>query len=284
MSQLARMFVVLNFLLAAGFLYAAAMFLGLNKEWKVKHEALETTRKREADELGKQIKDQKDRIDLLTRESQTLKEEGSGLKATSAQMKQANEKAEADKKAQEAALAKEQGNVQSAQANLQRANDELSKRTEEATKLRTDAATAQAAERKANEELEKAKSDIRNRDNTIAELEKTKTDMTAKIDELEIVKKIAQDSKVDLSQIMTAAPIADAKVIGYDADMKLVQVNAGSAQKVARGTTLDIVRGASYIGRIKIDQVYPNSAAGTLFIAAPGQTVQVGDRATNTIN
>jgi len=284
MSQLARMFVVLNFLLAAGFLYAAAMFLGLNHEYKKKNEALNVQMTRERDDAQKESKAQKTRIDELTRESQTLKEDNSGTKATAAQLKAANETAERDKKEKDAAIAKEQGNVASANANLQRANEELSKRTEEANKARADAATAQAAERKANEELEKAKTEIRNRDNTIADLEKNKTEMGGKIEELEIAKKIAQDAGVDLTQVLRSAPIADAKVIGYDADMKLVQVNAGSAQKVARGMTLDIVRGSSYIGRIKIDQVYPNSAAGTLVIPAPGQTVQVGDRATNTIN
>jgi uncharacterized protein (DUF3084 family) len=284
MSQLARMFVVLNFLLAAGFLYAAAMFLGLNHEYKKKNEALNVQMTRERDEAQKESKTQKTRIDELMRESSTLKENGSGLQATNAQLQKSNQELAATIKQRDADLAKEQGNVASANANLQRANEELSKRTDEANKLRADAAAAQAAERKANEEFEKAKTEIRNRDNTIADLEKTKTDMGGKIEELEIVKKLAQDGGIDLTQVLRSAPIADAKVIGYDDSMKLVQVNAGSAQKVARGMTLDIVRGSSYIGRIKIDQVYPNSAAGTLVIPAPGQTVQVGDRATNTIN
>src|SRR6185503_11632095 len=118
MSQLARMFVVLNFLLAAGFLYAAAMFLGLNHEYKKKNEALTAQMTREHDEAQKREKDQKTRIDELTRESQTLKEDNSANKATAAQMKAANETAEKDKKEKDAAIAKEQGNVASAQANL----------------------------------------------------------------------------------------------------------------------------------------------------------------------
>jgi uncharacterized protein (DUF3084 family) len=284
MSQLARMFVVLNFLLAAGFLYAAAMFLGINHEWKKKHDTMNKDLTQAREDARKREKDLQTRVEELTRESSTLKEDNAGTKATAARLTEANATAEKDKKTKEADFTKEQANLASANENLKRANEELTKRTEEANKLRTDAATAQAAERKANEELEKAKTEIRNRDNSIAELEKGKTDMTGKIEELEIIKKIAQDAKVDLSNIVNAAPIPDAKVIGWDPDMKLVQVNAGTAQKVARGTTLDIVRGSSYIGRIKIDQVYPNSAAGTLYIAAPGQTVQVGDRATNTIN
>jgi uncharacterized protein (DUF3084 family) len=284
MSQLARMFVVLNFLLAAGFLYAAAMFLGINHEWKKKHDTMNKDLTQAREDARKREKDLQTRVEELTRESSTLKEDNAGTKATAARLTEANATAEKDKKTKEADFTKEQANLASANENLKRANEELAKRTEEANKLRTDAATAQAAERKANEELEKAKTEIRNRDNSIAELEKGKTEMTGKIEELEIVKKIAIDNGVDITNLLAKAPISNAQVIGVDMGMKLVQVNAGTAQKVARGTTLDIVRGSSYIGRIKIDQVYPNSAAGTLYIAAPGQTVQVGDRATNTIN
>jgi uncharacterized protein (DUF3084 family) len=235
-------------------------------------------------DFTKRETEQKTRIEQLTRESQTLKEEGSGLKANVAQLTDANVKAEKDKKDKDATIAKEQGNVASTADLLRRAQEDLGKRTEEANKLRTDAEAAQAAERKANEELTKAKDDIRARDNTIAELEKTKTDLTAKVDELEIVKRVAQESGVDIGALLLQPAIADAKVIAVDMDMKLVQVNAGSTQKVSRGATLDIVRGDRYIGRIKVDQVYPNSSAGTISVLKQGEQVQVGDRATNTLN
>lgn len=283
MSQLARMFVVLNFLLAAGFLYSAAMFLGLNSAWKEKHTVVEAKMKQQADEASRKDKEQKTRIDELSKESQSLKEEKSSLSATNATLQKANSDAESDKKTKDSQIAKEQGSVTSANEALKRAQDDLAKRTDEANKLRTDFATAETNERKANDEVNAKKTEIIDLNNKIAELEKTRTDLTAKVDELELVKKVAQDAGVDLTALLTKAPI-DAKVIGVDMDMKLVQVNAGAAQKVSRGAVLDIARGSSYIGRIKIDQVYPNSSAGTLTIAAPGQQPQVGDRATNTIN
>ena len=98
---------------------------------------------------------------------------------------------EADKKAKDAQISQGAGNLASAQTNLQRAQEDLAKRTDEANKLRTDAQTAQGAERTANEALTKAKDDIRDRDNKIAELEKEKTTLTAKVEALEIVKTIA---------------------------------------------------------------------------------------------
>jgi hypothetical protein len=284
MSQIARLFVVLNLLLAAGFLYAAAMFLGLNHDWKKKHETLTKELAAEKEDARKQIAAQKTRIDDLSRESQTVKEERSNLTGKNDQLTKTLADLDRAKKEGEAALAKEQGLVASANENLKRANDELSKRTAEADKLRADFATAQANERKANEALEKSQGDVRTRDNSIAELEKVKTELTAKNEELEIMKKVAQDAGVDLSNLMSKAPIPNAQVIGVDMEMKLVQVNAGTTQKVSRGAMLDIVRGSNYIGRIKIDQVYPNSAAGTIQVLSPGASVQVGDRATNTIN
>jgi uncharacterized protein (DUF3084 family) len=284
MSQLARMFVIVNFLLAAGFLYAAAMFLGLNNEWKAKHTALDTRTKAELAERDRNAKVQQTRIDELSKESATLKEENANLKGNVTRLDQSNTQAEADKKAKDATIAKEQGNVATANTALQRAQDELKARTDEANKLRGDAQTAQTAERTANDNLAKANDQIRDLNNKIAELEKTRTDLAAKVDELEIVKRVAQEAGVDVGALALQPAIPDAKVIGVDMDMKLVQVNAGSSQKLSRGATLDIVRGSNYVGRIKIDQVYPNSAAGTIAVLKPGETVQVGDRATNTLN
>ena len=288
MSQLARMFVVLNFLLAAGFLYAAAMFLGLNHEYKKKNEALTiadcaqaTVKRRSA------RRTQKTRIDDLTRESQTLKEDAAEPtgRATAPAREARTTTAEKDKKEKDAAIAKEQGNVASAEREPEARDRRAREAHRRGQQARTDAATAQAAERKANDELEKAKTEIRNRDNTIAELEKTKTEMTGKIDELEIVKKIAQDAGVDLTHVLRSAPIADAKVIGvrHGHEARSGQRRAPRRRSLAARRSTSCAA-SSYIGRIKIDQVYPNSAAGTLVIAAPGQTVQVGDRATNTIN
>jgi uncharacterized protein (DUF3084 family) len=284
MSQLARIFVVVNFLLAAGFLYAAAMFLGLNEDYKKRFEDTSKTLAAEKDAAARREKEQNRRVDELTRESQTLKEESAGQKGNLAQLQRSNEQAEKDKREKDAAIAKEQGNLQSANENLRRAQEDLTKRTDEANQLRTKAMESEAAERKANDELTKAKADIVDRDNKIAELEKEKTTLTAKVDELEIVKRVAQESGVDIGALLLQPAIADAKVIGVDMDMKLVQVNAGSDKKVSRGAVLDIVRGDRYIGRIKVDQVYPNSSAGTISVLRPGEAVQVGDRATNTLN
>lgn len=283
MSQLARLFVVLNFLLAAGFLYSAAMFLGLNHEWKKNHEKVSTELKTEKEAAARRETAQKTRIDELTHESSALKEERTSLSSKKDSLEKENLAHIADKAQMKTDFTKEQGNVASAQEALKRTQDELNKRTEEANKLRADATTAQANERKVNEELEKAKTEIRNRDNSIAELEKTKTTQGEQIAELEIVKKIAIDNGVDITNLLAKAPISNAQVIGVDMGMKLVQVNAGKDKQVSRGSKLDIVRGSKYIGQITIDQVDPTSSAGTIKVLSQGETVQVGDRATNTL-
>src|SRR6188768_2296315 len=121
MSQLARMFVVLNFLLAAGFLYAAAMFLGINHEWKKKHDTMNTQLTQAREEARKREKDLQTRVEELTKESSTLKEDNAGVKATAARLTDAAATSEKDKAQKAADFAKEQGNVQSAQEALKRA-------------------------------------------------------------------------------------------------------------------------------------------------------------------
>jgi hypothetical protein len=284
MSQIARLFVVLNLLLAAGFLYAAAMFLGLNHEYKNKYEKATKEAKAAAEVSARDMAAQKTRIDDLMRENQTTKEAKANLEGANARLTNENQEAQKEKAAKDALIAKEQGSVQSANDLAKRAQEDLAKRTDEANKLREASQAAQTAERKANADLEASKTEVRNRDNTIAELEKTKTDQAAKIAEYELMVDVAKRAGVSFEDLAQKQPIANAQVTAVEMSMKMVVVNAGSSQKVSRGALLDIVRGSNYIGRIKIDQVYPNSSAGTLVVAKPGETPQVGDRATNTIN
>lgn len=283
MSQIARVFVVLNLLLAAGFLFTAATFLGLNNDWKGKHETVAKKAKEEAARHEAALSE-KDKA-LAEKESLLNAARDAESKATAAnqQLKTQVEAAEADKKAKDTQLDQAQKNVASVTENLKRTQDALQAKIDENTKLRAETAEAQQKEREANGKYEKEHADVVARDNKIADMEKSAKSADDKIHQLGLLIEIAQKQGFDMKGGILMEPV-NASVLNVDMGMKLVQVNAGKNAKVARGYVLDIVRGNTYIGRIKVDQVFDASCAGTLTVVAPGQTVMVGDKATNTLN
>lgn len=72
-------------------------------------------------------------------------------------------------------------------------------------------------------------------------------------------------------------------VVNADNKLRLVQVDVGRSKGMVRGAVLDIVRGDTYIGRMRIDTVFDDASAGLVTILADGYTVKPGDRVTNTL-
>ncbi|MEE2714263.1 MAG: hypothetical protein VX913_15945 [Planctomycetota bacterium] len=283
MSQVARVFVVLNLVIAAGFLFAAATFLALNNDYK---NQLEAEKKVHADDnqardlkigqLNDEVKSQQSQISALREQTsqkdgtistqntqiQSLQGDKSNLTAENASLIEAN-RAHAD------AVAK----LQDDNKGLRDSNGTLATENRAKTKEAADAVAAKEAADKGIEDLKTA----------IHGHEKTITAQTESLSEKDLLIAYAKQKGVDFEKIQMA-PNMSGHVVNADNGLRLVQVNIGKSKGMVRGAVLDVVRGDTYIGRVRIDTVFDNQSAGLLTIMADGQSVMVGDRVTNTLN
>ena len=69
-----------------------------------------------------------------------------------------------------------------------------------------------------------------------------------------------------------------------DNDSGLVIIDKGDADGVEIGYLLDVVRGRQYIARIKVGIVHAMESYGVASFRAPGTTICIGDKVTNTLN
>ena len=283
MSQVARVFVVLNLVVSAGFLFAAATFLALNNDYK---KQLEVEAKAHTDDnqthgqtingLNDEVKSQQSQISALR--EQTSQKEGtistqttqitslqgdkSNLTSENASLIEAN-RAHAD------AVTKLQDDNKLLRGN----NGELATENRAKTKEAADAVAAKEASDKSIEDLR----------STIHAHEKTITAQKASLSEKDLLIAYAKQKGVDFEKIQMV-PNMSGHVVNADNAARLVQVNIGTSNGMVRGAVLDVVRGDTYIGRIRIDTVFDKQSAGLLTIVADGQAVMVGDRVTNTLN
>ena len=231
MSQLARMFVVLNFLLAAGFLYAAAMFLGINHEWKKKHDTMTTQRHARPRRCRASVRRSRRLGSRSSRRSpQTLKEEGAGP--------QGQRRAADGRRTQHGGEGQEDEGRRDRQGAGQRRfgqrQPEARERRARRSAPKRPTSSARTPRRPRPPSARRTTSSRRprprsaTRDNSIAELEKGKTDMTAQ-------DRGARDREVDrpgsrasTSRTSSTPPRSRTpRSSAVDTDMKLVQVNAG---------------------------------------------------------
>jgi uncharacterized coiled-coil protein SlyX len=283
MSQIARVFAVLNLVLAAGFLFAAGTFLGTKNDWikklddeKVAHATDNRTKDQRNAELTASLSE-------ITGANTALKEKNAAVDAKNVEQKARIEALEAELATKNTQIAGLTNDVASTTDAVKRGQDELKRVTDKNLELVSAVKTAQDNEQKAKQAETTAKGTIVERDNAIAALEREKKTLEDKSHEQALIIEHARTQGVDIGKALKMDPV-DARVIGVDQNLRLVQFNAGSNQKVAKGYTIDVVRGGTYIGRVRIDQVYPDSSAGTLMYAKPGEAPMVGDRGTNTLN
>jgi peptidoglycan hydrolase CwlO-like protein len=283
MSQIARVFVVLNLLVAAGFLFSASTFLAKNDDymgkWNAEKAAHEQTRINAGSEKQKLLA----QLDDVSRQHASSREEGNRLKGETDSQRTQVSSLEAGLRQKDMQLAEltrvnnehatAVQNLRADNSRLVEANTALDKAQRDAVAKQVEAETALNEERKKNMEAE----------NKIADLEKDVASQLDTINQKDLMIAYAKSKGIDFEKIEIAPPLQGV-VVNADNNLKLVLANIGSENGVTRGNTLDIVRGGTYIGRFRVDTVYPKTCAGTIELLAQGQQVMIGDRVTNTLN
>jgi len=283
MSQVARVFVVLNLLISAGFLFAAATFLALNNDYKSQLEAEVEAHEKDNQDRDDQIKDRDNEVDRLKQQVSALTEQKGTLTGTVTAQETQIKSLNSDKSnltSENARLIQTNGEhatsvqeLQKANNDLRSQNDGLAKENRAKTK---EAADAVAAKEAADKEIEQHKATIHEHEKTIAAQKEAGSQKDMMI-------AYAKSKGVDFEKIEMMPPLSG-HVVNADNNLKLVQINIGKTNGMVRGAVFDVVRGSSYIGRMRVDTVFDNQSAGLLTIVADGQMVMVGDRVTNTLN
>lgn len=283
MSQVARVFVVLNLLLAAGFFFAAATFLGAKDNYKSLYETEKSGRDADNKRNQATISQKDDQIATLDQEKRALSEQRGSLDGTVNSQRTQITSLEAQLKEKDTQISTlttlNDGHGRNVQ-NLQTQNaDLMSQNTNLATERNQAVKNMETAQGELSSEQQKNLA----ANNQIAEHEKTIAGLNDKISHQDLMLDFARKNGISFENIQTLPPM-HGSVVNYDGGLRLVQANVGSSGGAQRGAVLDIVRGGQYIGRFRVDTVFENQCAGLVTLLSPGQTVQVGDRVTNTLN
>lgn len=284
MTQVARVFVFLNLVLAAAFLAAAATFLGLQKEYT---QALED-KKQELEAFQAQAASEKEALDNtisdLRRAQGTLTNEKTQVDADlrAAQGEIADLKGQvSEKDNQIRTLGAGQQTLSTAVDALRGDKNNLQGQVDDANEKARNAVARQTEAVDAKEAAEAEAANLRSR---INDLEVANNEQSEKIADLENVIAVATAAGFSLEGALAMDPVSG-QVLNYDAQTKLVQVNRGSAQGVQRGYTLDLTSNGRYLGRMKVDGMTANTCYGVLTIDnTNGAGIPVGAGATNRLN
>jgi hypothetical protein len=279
MSTVAKVFVVLNLLLAVFFLGSAATILGNQDAYKARLETERTLHGATLAERAKQISDlqaSERSLQGQVNEARSLmtaaRAEADARKAANDQMAAENAKLAAAYEASAKALLVASNTIKEIRAQIDTLTTErtaLIQRVQTAESQRNDAVVVQ---NKLELDLENLSAQYQD---TLAKLNAAQED----------------NQRLRFNQetaLRTGTPIADgaqpaqrAKVLAADNDANIVVISLGSEDGVRVGFKYTVSRGSRYVGQLVIDKVEAKLASGRLDRGLSTGPVNVGDDVMN---
>ena len=279
MNQVARVFVVINLLLGAAFLAAAATFLKQSDDWKAKYNEAEVAHAGVVDgkdaEIRAQRADIQRRSDDLSKKVDEKKTLESDKRTLQDQLNKAVEIAAERLKVSDSL----QTTHNAATTRLDEISGHLGTLDGLVDKYKEQAANAIAAEHGAIKdkvaavaERESVRETVRQRDNTIKDLQGQLAERTAVL---------TTYTNVYPPPGATERKKINGQVLQYRATSNVVQINAGKEQGVVVGHEFDILRGSQFICTVKVDSVEDKTCVGHMTkVRAGSRTPRGGDQAT----
>jgi len=281
MSTIAKIFTVLNVILAAAFLGWASNTVQLNNDYREKLD------KKTADyvELEKAMGTEKSALAAKLKEADEAR---ARLQTQVEEAKAENSRVDNDNKANaskletmEADYKKIAGTLEGLQADSKAAHEAQLKAQaaqHDAESKAKDAAAAQlAAETKASGlegELIAAKEEIANKEKSLASTEKERESVKTQL------ATVVAATNYDLKSVQ-AMPLIEGKILAVEMGVEpgLVSINRGKTAGVQRGFTFEVFEGATYKGQARVEYVYDDMCSAVLVRKVKGETIRQGDGA-----
>ena len=281
MSPIAKLFTVINVVLAGVFLGWAANSLSKADSWKKLHDDLKVKAAATEAALGteksgllaKQAELEAARVALLG-ERDSAQSDVERLKGQLADEERKNNEMRGSVTTISASI----DNLTAQNKQLADARDTAQQAAREAEKEKEAAVAAQSAAELKASELETS---LHTAEGNVADLEKANTTLKKEVESLttnfEALAKFTNTSIGDF----TAMPQIEGRVLDVAMNVKpgLIAINKGSAHGVKPGYTFEVYDGRTYKGQVRVEYVHENVCSALVLRTVDGQQIRQGDAA-----
>jgi hypothetical protein len=279
MSTVAKVFVVLNLLLAVAFLGSAATILGNQDAYKSKLESERTLHAGTIAEKDRALTEAHNREVELSRQinearaqAQAARAEADARKAANDQMAAENAKLAAAYEASARALLVANNTIKEIRSQIEALQNERTTLIQKVQTAEKNAADAVSVQNKLELDME----------NATAQLQDLKAKLNAAEEETRQLRfSVETSQRTGTPASAGQQPAHRAKVLAADNEMNIVVISLGAEDGVKVGFRYTISRGNRYVGTLVIDKTEAKLASGHLDRGLSTGPVNVGDDAMN---
>ncbi len=281
MSPIGRIFIVLNLILAAGFLAAASTLVAEGESWKVKHDTAVAEATAKQAELDEQVSALRVENDTTSAEAATSRDERDDEKAKSDRLegqiasleRQLNDQKTVNE-TNSSSISAIQGTLADVTSSKNQAIASRDKAVEQRNAANAKAEAANSKSEKLTTENAELNRTITGLNDKLAMAAKTNSSLETQIATLVDVTGVSLDE-------IRATKLINASVLQavYDVKPGLVALNVGAADGVQRGYTFEIHNGLAYKGQVRVENVHDGMCTAIILRVEDGQTIASGDKA-----
>ncbi len=280
MSTMARIFIVLNMLMAVAFAMASLSLYAKKTNWAQQSKVNEDAKNK----LTKELSDMKAQLENVKgpqeNELRNLRGENETLKATLAEVRDSNSeiKGKFEKLTGTYNLMSDSVNeLRNTLEGLHKRNDELLKKANEAISERTKAVSEKEfAETRAIE----VAADLQQAMSELEELAKNNADLVNRVTSLNIaLQKVTEQTGIDPLKTPTPSTPISGAVLQVEESVGIVILNVGESDKVERGMEFVISRGDQYIAKVRVRTLYGDMCSATIIPGLKKGAIAVNDMA-----
>ncbi len=279
MSLLAKVFVVVNLVLAILFFSTSATLYTTRRNWGEAVEKIVTNAKVELKKVSDEIKSQASvlqdyakRLSKLDADYNTVSADKQKKDVEITELKGKLEKAnlridtEVKDRTQLTATLQD---IQAKKADLDKLVDSLRKETDE----------AKAGRELATNDMTRIRVDLERANNEHSKLLIEHDQILQKNQTMEIQLAAVKRANVDIDILDNPPPIdAVVQAVGKAED-KIVVLSVGRGDKVEEGFEFTVYRGDRFVGKVKVIKVYDELSGARILYTQEGETIQQGDKA-----
>ena len=263
MGTFAKVFIVVNLVLAVVFLGAASTLLGTIDDYKTKWTDVTDDLKAKTKSWEAKERQLDDDIDLLKTQKNKAQNENSTLRAEEERRNVEWQALKNEFNQRTQTLEKQAASLTDLERDLSAAREEIAAANSKYEKALADTRSAKQTADDLRNDLEREKVARKQVEADLASCQKEKTTLAEdNAKKSNLIAMINARLGADWAKDLQAMPDINGQVTGVDEDLNIVLVSVGTDDEVKVGFTMVVYRGGEYVGQLIIDKVGPDYAAG----------------------
>lgn len=283
MSSIAKVFIIINFVLSVLFLGFAATLL--SQQWDYRQVYLETKyqyaqEKQNWESSENEVQGYVENLrSLLNQRTSLLKE----TQAKIADYETQNNELRAWKDNVSQSLKAIDNRIDTLDTRIEEKDRRIAELTREKQDKASDLRRAEEEARTAKDEQETIQLELDRYRGRLAETEKMLQRSRRELWEAKQVIRSVQSVGVNIQAIMQKAPPLEGQIVAVSPKVPLVMLSIGSDEGVQQGYQFTVYRGSRYIGQVVVEEVYSDMCAARIVRDMTRHALQRGDRVTTRI-